>query len=143
MIKIIKATKRHLKDFVRLGKQNFNYKWITFKYFQNALASRGFHFVAANRNKIVGGIMVVEEDYPRFSFYFIAIDKAYKRKGIGTALLKRVESRMEKGTYLFTDTSKFEKEAIKFYKKNGFKEMGRVKNWFERGIEGIFMAKKM
>lgn len=87
--------------------------------------------------------MVVEEDCPRFSLYFLAVDKGYQRRGIGTELIRKVESRMKKGTYLFLDTSKYEKDAIKFYRKMGFREMGHVKKWFERGTTGIMMAKKM
>ena len=143
MIKIVKASKRHVKDFIRIGHQHWSYKWITSRYFNNVLKTSGFHFVAVDGKKVVGGIMVVEEDYPRFEFYFLAVDKKHLRRGIGTALIKKVETRMKKGTYLFVDTSKYENDAIKFYKKVGFREMGRVKNWFERGITGIILAKKI
>ncbi len=142
-VRIVKASERHLKDFVRIGRQHWSYEWVTPDYFRNTLKSRGFHFAALDGRKVVGGLMIVEEDYPRFSCYYLAVDKNYLRRGIASSMFEEAESKMEKGVFIFVDTSKFEKDAIEFYRKVGFKEMGRVRNWFERGIEGIFMAKKV
>lgn len=142
-MRIVKTTKAHMKDFVRIGGQYWTYEWVSLHYFENTLSTHGFHFTALIGKNVVGSIMVVEEDYPRFSLYFFAVDKNYQRKGIGTALLKKAESKMKKGTFLFLDTEKEDRIGIRFYKKNGFRAMGKVKNWFGSGRKGIILAKEI
>ena len=89
----------------------------------------------------MGSIMVVEEDYPKYWIHYFIVDKEYRRQGIGTALLQKVESKLPKNTFLFVDLEEKDKTAFSFYQNNNFEVMGTVKNWFT-GKEGIIMAKK-
>lgn len=144
MIKIVKTTISHVNDIVRIGKKHWFYEdWVTKKYIENTLNNRGFHFTALADGKIIGSIMVVELDIPKFWIFYFVIDRDYRRMGIGSALLKKVTGRMKKDEFLFVDLTYGDKTGMQFYKKNGFKIMGRVKNWFEKGKDGILLAKKL
>lgn len=144
MTKIVKITEKHLKDLVSIGKSHWFYeKWLSIRYLKNTLDKRGFHFTAIINGKLVGSIMVVEEDYPKYWIFYFAVGKNYRRKGIGTALLKKIESKLKNGNFLFVDIEKSDKTGINFYSKNKFKVMGKVKNWFEKDRTGIIMAKEI
>ena len=142
MIKIVRTKKKHLNGLLVVGKTNWEYKWLNLEYLENTISKRGVHLTAFMDNKIVGSIMVVEEDYPKFWLYYFVVDKMHQRRGVGTALLKEAEARLPKGTLMFVDTSRLEKIGLKFYYKNGFKLMGKVKKWFVN-TEGIILAKKI
>lgn len=142
MIKIVKTRNEHLKGLLDVGKTNWEYSWLNLEYLKNTFSKRGVHLTAFIDGKIVGSIMVVEEDYPKFWLYYFVVDKKHQRKGVGKALLREAESRLSKGTMIFVDTSKLEKIGLRFYRKSGFKLMGKVKKWFV-GNDGIILAKKI
>ncbi len=144
MIKIVKTRPSHIYKILRIGKEQWYYEdWITKKYLNNTIKNRGFHFTALVDNKVVGSIMVVELDIPKFWIFYFAVRKKYQRHGIGTALLNKATREMKKNEFLFVDLTYGDATGMKFYRKNKFKLMGRVKNWFEKGQDGILMAKKM
>ncbi|GEM_PF-3574845 len=144
MVKIIKTRGSHLKRFVELGKKQWpSEKWITLQYMKNTLRMKGLHFTALANGQIVGGIMVEEQDGPRSWIYYFCVADHCRRQGIGTALLKKVELKLKKGTLLFVDLEKNDKTGLRFYKKNGFHNMGAVNNWFEGDRKGIILAKEI
>jgi len=60
----------------------------------------------------------------------LAVKKEYNGKGIGTALLKNLISYCKKNKYsvLYLGTGDYKKnKAINYYKKLGFKEIGKLK----------------
>ena len=143
-MKIVKTKKSHLKGLLSVGKENWTYeKWLTKRFLSNTLESKGIHITALIGKRVVGGIMVLELDRPKFWIFFFAVAKDMQRKGIGTALLRKAGSGVSKNCFLFVDLTYNDKSGIKFYKKNGFRDMGKVKNWFESGKTGVMLAKKM
>lgn len=142
MISIAKSRNSHLSILTQIGKRQWpKEKWISRHYLYHTLQKKGFHFTALLNGKIVGSIMVVEEDYPKYWIHYFIVDKDYRRQGIGSALLRKVESKLPKNTFLFVDLEEKDKTAFSFYQNNNFEVMGTVKNWFT-GKEGIIMAKK-
>ena len=70
------------------------------------------------------------------------VKEAYRKTGIGTALLKHVEkTAMQKGaTVAVLDT--FDFQAENFYLKNGYQPVGEIKD-FPEGHKRIFFSKKL
>ena len=143
-MKIVETRRNHLKPLVQIGKQHWFYEnWINTEYMSNTLDKKGFHFTAMLNGKVAGGVMIIEEDYPKYWIYFLAVDKSCQRRGIGTALMKQVEKKLKKKCVIFTDLEKNDVSGLKFYRKSGFIEMGKVREWFEGERKGIIMAKKV
>ena len=76
--------------------------------------------------------------------HIIAIKEAYRSKGIGKQMLDFLEKELFKiSDKLFLVTSDFNTDAIRFYKKNGYKQVGMIPNLYRKGItEYLFMKEK-
>ena len=100
------------------------------------------HFGAFEKRKLIGSISVDIYDRPKAWIFFFDVLKNYRNKGIGSQLLKKVEKELPKDYYkIYVDFEKKDKLAIKFYKKHGFKEAGKIKDWFGKGTQGIIYSK--
>jgi ribosomal protein S18 acetylase RimI-like enzyme len=71
--------------------------------------------------KIVGNIFYIQDGWGSFLFRLV-VKKGYRKKGIGTMLIREAEKRLRKKgvreTWLFTDHEK--RDLIGFYRKRGF-----------------------
>lgn len=133
----------HVKTLAEIGREQWpTENWITEGYLNITLHKKGVHLTAINNQQVVGSIMLVEEDYPKYWIHYLVVEKKYRRQGIGTLLLRKAEEKLSRGTLLFVDLEKRDTIGLKFYQKNGFLKMGKVKNWFEEKT-GIILAKKV
>jgi len=116
----IKTAIEMAKEFLRKGKKS------------------DYNFLAAKENGNLLGFLCFGPTpltYHTFDLYWIAVSSKYQRKSIGKMLLKKCEEEVkkEKGKILVIETSstkKYEK-ARKFYKKNGFKKIAEIKNFYK------------
>ena len=76
--------------------------------------------------------------------HIIAVKDAYRSKGIGKQMLDFLEKELFKNSdKLFLVTADFNPGAIRFYKKNGYKQVGMIPNLYRKGItEYLFMKEK-
>lgn len=81
----------------------------------------------------------------RYDLYWIAVDPAFKRDGIGTVLLNEMEYRlMQNGPgHIYIDTSSTEPylHARRFYEKNDYQPVARLKDFFRPGDDKIIYCK--
>ena len=142
MVAILRTKSTHLPELVRIGTAQWPKEgWITRSYLHHTLRKKGFHYTAVLNKEIVGSIMAVEEDYPKYWIHYFVVEKKYRRQGVGSALLQRVISHLRTGNSLWVDLEKNDHTGFSFYRKKGFRVMGIVKGWFS-GKPGIIMAKK-
>ncbi|WP_299887176.1 N-acetyltransferase [uncultured Lacinutrix sp.] len=100
-------------------------------------------FVAKDKNGIeVGGILAGIGYWNGLEINILWIKKGYRKKGIGTQILKHVEKiAIEKGAEIsMLDT--FDFQAEDFYLKNGYKPIGEIKG-FPKGQRRIYLSKKL
>lgn len=91
-------------------------------------------------NNGLKGIVVYDLIYDRIEIEYIIVDSNYRKKGIGTKLLKEVEKNNVKNITLEVRESNI--SAIEFYKKNGYNIETIRKNYY--GIEnGYLMLKEL
>ncbi|HEW93855.1 ribosomal-protein-alanine N-acetyltransferase [Candidatus Geothermarchaeota archaeon] len=109
--------------------------------------------VAETGNKIVGYVMcrierdVVFQPLPRFKkvghIVSIAVLPEYRNKGIGTALMNEVLSRMRRYydvEYVYLEVRVSNEGAIRFYRRLGFKITNRVKGYYRDGEDAYIMT---
>ncbi len=100
-------------------------------------------FVAKDENGIeIGGILAGLEYWNGLEIKILWVKENYRKKGIGTRILKHAEKiAKEKGAEVsMLDT--FDFQAEQFYLKNGYKSIGEIKN-FPKGHRRIYFSKNL
>ena len=100
-------------------------------------------FVAKDKNKVaVGGVLSGIVYWNGLEIKILWVKKEYRNKGLGSRLLRHVESiAISKGaTVSMVDT--FDFQAEEFYIKNEYKEIGKIDN-FPEGHQRIYFSKRL
>jgi ribosomal protein S18 acetylase RimI-like enzyme len=82
-----------------------------------------------------------------FDLYWIAVDPDSQEKGVGSNLLSLLEQvvKAEGGRMILADTStipQYEKTR-KFYLKNGFQEVARIRDYYHPGNDRITFCRRL
>lgn len=87
---------------------------------------------------IITGYVIVFNNSSSLEIMKIGVNPKYRQKGFGTILINEMKkSRME----IFLEVREGNVTAIEFYKKNGFKEVGKRKNYYrDTGENAIIMV---
>ena len=90
----------------------------------------GYCFLDKN-GKIIGYIICIEKKDNDILITSLGIEEKFRKRGIGKVLLKIcIETLKEKGNIYLHVRSK-NVIAINLYKKNGFKEIEKISNYYE------------
>ena len=114
--------------------------------FMQALANdaeKAFFLVARNeKNKVVGGIAGTIL-LKWLKIYVTAVSPNSRGQGIGADLLAKAEQhgRASGCQYAYVDTMSF--QALDFYLKSGYEEVGRYKDWDSHGHDKIYLQKTL
>ena len=75
----------------------------------------------------------------------MAVDKEYRKKGIGEALMKEMEKRgrQKDVDIFFLEVRQSNAAARRLYDKMGYKEIGTRKRFYERPVEDAIVMSKM
>jgi len=115
-------------------------KTFNFELANNSLDD-GFLRVIIYIEDTIKGVLVYDLIYDRIEIEYIIVDNKYRRLGIATKLLNYLETNNENIDNITLEVRESNNNAIKFYKKNGFKEAAYRKNYY-RNENGILMIKK-
>jgi GNAT superfamily N-acetyltransferase len=90
----------------------------------------------------IGGILAELGYWNELEIKVLWVEESYRKKGIGTLLLKYAEkTAKEKGADIsILDT--FDFQAENFYLKNGYEPIGEIKD-FPKGHRRIYLSKKL
>ncbi len=137
-----------LKKLFEIGKMHFgDERWLTVEFLEDSLLSIGYHYIAEYEEAIIGGILVTKYDFPKNWIYYMVVHPDYQRKGVGSAILRLVEAdvvkSMPKKDSIYVDVGTEDNTAMNFYFKNGFKNEGRVENWFDENIPAFVLRKSL
>ena len=89
------------------------------------------YFTVKHNDRLVG-VAGCFMEFRNCKLIHMAVLKRYRRKGIGSALLEKVEqfARTNNANKIWLDTSSRLKESIEFYKKKRFRLVGELKRHF-------------
>ena len=109
--------------------------------FQYDRLGKDLVFVAELEKEVVGFIAIKKDIL--FANYIrrIVLREDVRSKGIGSKLIKFIEEKTVKDNLpnVFLLCSTTNEKAIKFYQKNGYKKIGKVENFVDKGLhEYIF-----
>ena len=117
-----------------------------FSMFSTAFESGEHIFVAVLDGDVVGFVWIVPRGMFGRSGYIklIGVAPQMRGHGIGGALLSFAEDELSKyDRDVFLLVSHFNSSAIKFYKKMGYVEVGRLPDYAVKGITEILMWKRL
>ncbi|MDQ1340303.1 MAG: [ribosomal protein S18]-alanine N-acetyltransferase [Campylobacterota bacterium] len=142
MFVIKKITQEHISQLCALEESLFdsdNYP-ISKRAFRYHIKKNNLILGAFEKGSLIGYSLVF--NYKKSArIYSIAIDKNHQRKGIGQKILQEIIYivRENKINNIFLEVRIDNVNAINAYKKNGFKELKRLQNYYLDGADGIKM----
>ena len=101
-------------------------------------------FTAVENDQIVG-VAVISITINTANIDFIYVKKDFRSSGIGKKLLERCQAyaRSKKAEGVGVNCGQENKNAKKFYKKEGFQKVGQVYNYFSNNNLQIFFWKRL
>ena len=110
------------------------------------LALRSSFCVIAEVDGRLAGFTIMDYRPPRPAYMVtIDVDPAMRRHGIATALLGEVERRIlrQGGAAIRLEVAVDNQSAIDFYKRHGFREIGRKLGYYNGQLDAFSMKKEL
>ena len=100
--------------------------------------------VYLNNEKVIGYIVASLEN-GKGHIISLAVHPEFRRRGVGSALLKEVLTSMKKRGILTVklEVNENNVSAINFYKKHGFKFLKKIKKYYEDGFNALLFYKNV
>lgn len=101
--------------------------------------------VAIEDEKLIGfAIGIMSDDYTG-RILLIGVDEKYRRMGIGTRLLRKLNQILVSygARKIQLEVRVSNEGAMKFYQRNGFIKINRIKSFYEDGEDGYVMIKNL
>ena len=144
MCLIYEAEEKDLRIISELERDLFSEeKWSYFQILREFKNDFSKILVFKEKEEIIG-YLIFREIEPEIEILKIGVRKEYQRKGVGTKLIQKlIEIAKEKNiSKIFLEVKASNLSAYNFYKKLGFKEMYRRKNYYGNE-EAIVMVKEI
>lgn len=97
--------------------------------------------VAEKEGEIVGFIVSVKEGKEKLRILMLAVDKKFRRRGIGKSLLRELLIKYPEVRKVVLEVRSDNREAINFYMKQKFKIKGKIDNFYSDGSTAYLMEK--
>jgi len=136
----ISYEEKHYDDFLSMG-------WSTNQIINQINKKTNFSFGAFNNKTLVSfilGDLFNIEKISEYEILLIYVSKDFRKKGLGTKLLNKIEENNTRLKKIYLEVSKNNSEGISFYKKMKFKSMNTRKNYFfikNKHIDALAMVK--
>ena len=131
---------KHYDDFLSMG-------WSTNQIINQINKKTNFSFGAFNNKTLVSfilGDLFNIEKISEYEILLIYVSKDFRKKGLGTKLLNKIEENNTRLKKIYLEVSKNNSEGISFYKKMKFIGMHTRKNYFfinNKHIDALAMVK--
>lgn len=127
--------------------------WLSFKEIEKQISiGKGICLKAIDESGKILGITYAEQERPvngregleKWVVILAAVLKSESGKGIGSQLLSSLEESISSlgGVKIFIFTNEGDEQVINFYKKNGYRDVGRIENYqYGKGNSAVFLLK--
>ncbi|MBP9723024.1 MAG: GNAT family N-acetyltransferase [Gammaproteobacteria bacterium] len=100
-----------------------------------------YSIFAYHQDQIIGGVLVNAEKSSIF-IEILWVDKLWRGQDIGSKLVLAAEQEGLNRNIFYSTTDTYSFQAVDFYIKNGYSEIGRIKAHIE-GHDRVFFRKKL
>ena len=127
--------------------------WLSFEEIEKQISNRrGICLKAEDENGKILGVTYAEQERPangregleKWVVILAAVLKSESGKGIGSQLLSSLEESISSlgGVKIFIFTNEGDEQVINFYKKNGYRDAGRIEDYqYGKGNSAVFLLK--
>lgn len=142
-MKIEKMTAEHLDEVVLLEQECFAHPWSRQSIESELTNENSVFLTAIDDNRVVGYIgmnVVVDEGY----IFNVAVDKNYRKRGIGSALIGELVTFSKKNNlcFLTLEVRESNENARSLYSKFGFIKVGERKDYYKEPVENAVLMTK-
>lgn len=136
-------TAAHLDEVAAIENDCFSHPWSR-RSLESELQNETSRFlVAVEDGKVIGYIgmsAVIDEGY----LFNVAVDRQYRKKGVGSALVRELVTFCQKRNYAFLTLEVRESNApaISLYSRFGFVRVGERKNYYSKPVENALLMTK-
>lgn len=132
------------KKLMELEARCFRIKYErNFIWFWKPFTQHAYVYKAIFDKKIVGGILAFPTKHPGTIYIeSIFVDTKFRDHGVATRLIEKV-SKHAGCRELILDTMPGWKNAINLYRKQGFRVVKKLKNYYEDGTDRVLMVKRL
>lgn len=136
-------TALHLDEVAQLEKKCFVHPWSRQSLESELANENSFFLTALDDNRVVGYIgmnVVVDEGY----IFNVAVDENYRKKGIGSVLIRELVTFGKKNNlcFLTLEVRESNKNARSLYSKFGFIKVGERKDYYKEPVENAVLMTK-
>ena len=107
------------------------------------LQSKGSFCLIADNAGSVGGFIMTEQSAEFAHIVTLDVQESHRRRNIGSLLLDAAEQAAAAlgSRLMYLETATTNKPAIALWKKHGYRESGRIKDYYGRGLDAFHMHK--
>ncbi|MDO4489546.1 MAG: ribosomal protein S18-alanine N-acetyltransferase [Lachnospiraceae bacterium] len=133
-----------LEQVVPLEQENFSTPWSEADFAGYLPREEGLFLVAEEKGTLLGYCGVILSP-PEGDITNVSVSSGARRRGVGRALVEEMLKRtQELGVdTLFLEVRKSNEAAIALYQKQGFKEVGIRKNYYEKPTEDALIMTRV
>ena len=135
-------TKNHLPDILKVEQASFSHPWTENMFLEELSGQFSVYRVAVENKRAVGYMgMWILADEGHITNIAVAAD--YRRMGVASLLIDDFVSLAEKKKLVFMtlEVRASNEGAISLYRKKGFAEAGRRKNYYDNKEDALLMTK--
>lgn len=132
--------RRDMPEVSAIEEKSFDFPWSE-EEFIRCLRQRNCVGMVAERDDKVVGFMIYELHKNRLHLLNFAVDPAYRREGVGSAMLEKLTSKLShKRRHKITlETRESNLPAQLFLKKNGFRAISVLRDFYEDTTEDAYL----
>ena len=142
-MRIESMTAAYLDEVATIENDCFSHPWSR-RSLESELQNETSRFlVAVEDGRVIGYIgmsAVIDEGY----LFNVAVDRQYRKKGVGSALVRDLVTFCQKRNYAFLTLEVRESNApaISLYSRFGFVRVGERKNYYSKPVENALLMTK-
>ena len=136
-------TAAYLDEVATIENDCFSHPWSR-RSLESELQNETSRFlVAVEDGRVIGYIgmsAVIDEGY----LFNVAVDRQYRKKGVGSALVRELVTFCQKRNYAFLtlEVRQSNAPAISLYSRFGFVRVGERKNYYSKPVENALLMTK-
>lgn len=136
--------KKDIEQVERIEKEIFSIPWSAHS-FEDAAMTKENIYLVCECNGVIAGYCGLWTVLGEGNITNMAVDKEYRKNGIGEALMKEMEKRgrQKDVDIFFLEVRQSNAAARRLYDKMGYKEIGTRKRFYERPVEDAIVMSKM
>ncbi|MGL5278858.1 MAG: GNAT family N-acetyltransferase [Cetobacterium sp.] len=136
IIEVNKNNEEILKKISFLEKKIFSESYYSFETLKEMIDKREYKILVFDED--VKGYLILHDSYDLYEIMKIGVEKEFRNKKIGEQLINFYLYNWEQN--LFLEVRESNEIAIYFYKKIGFIDVGKRKNYYPNGETAILMS---